>query len=63
MRIVILNYRKAKSKDIPCCCCKYSGAPLLHQNQKRVRCLYKGRNSIVGSKMTCDKAKRFVVPF
>jgi hypothetical protein len=63
MNIVVLNYRKAKSKDTPCRCCEYSAAPKLHQNQRRLRCLYKGRDTIVGLHTTCDKAEKLVVPF
>lgn len=63
MEIVMLNYRKAKSKDIPCRCCKHSGVPKLNQDQRRMRCLYKGRDVIVGKNTTCDKAKEIILPF
>ncbi len=34
-----------------------------NQDQRRMRCLYKGRDVIVGKNMTCDKAKEIILPF
>ena len=63
MKIVILNYRRAKKADTPCRCCKHSAAPEASQTSRRMRCKYGNRHALVGLHTTCDKAKEIVMPF